>query len=153
MNFLAADQDSMASLEETLAFIDSLNWEEISFGSATDLITTSPSFSSSNDKCDSPSQSSCGGSDSLHQAVNVANLFMEEAATKPQPKDRRGKSKRKRSTLSSSTRLQQNRKAEVLHLRSQAQEMQEFVEKLKSSKHRPLCPLSGAGSSRNDITK
>ncbi|KAG1710534.1 hypothetical protein DVH05_013260 [Phytophthora capsici] len=98
-------EEDLVTLKEALAFIDSLDATELSdYSSSTDNDSNS---NSNNPPAPSPQTS--------------------KKATR-----RATKRKRKRSTLSSSTRLQQRKKAEVLYLRKYAQELEEKRAKLDS---------------------
>ncbi|ETI32274.1 hypothetical protein F442_20669 [Phytophthora nicotianae P10297] len=64
-------------------------------------------------------------SDSPHLEVSEEDNARSHTATKKMKK-------RKRSNLSSSTRLQQRKKAELLYLRRHVQEMEEYIEQLRT---------------------
>jgi hypothetical protein len=146
MSFLAAEPTEMATLEETLAFIDSLDWEGSNAISSASSPSPSSLSSSSDDKCESPVQSSDDSCGSPLQAISINKLSLEDTTTGQQPQ-KRGKAKRKRCTLSSSTRLQQSKKAELLFLRRRVQELEQYVQELKAPKRQARSLLPGLGSS------
>jgi hypothetical protein len=107
------DCDELVTLEEALAFIDSIDLDDV--------------------VDDTSLASSCIDSDNSlfpASASDVAAIQHHASKTK----------KRKRSNLSSSTRLQQRKKAEVLFLRRRAQELQEYLDQLKSRRARFSSP-------------
>ncbi|KAG2791122.1 hypothetical protein PC116_g21091 [Phytophthora cactorum] len=134
MECSTAEQVGMATLEETLAFLDFFDWDNNCFSSTTSSIATgssSTSVSSASDvKHDAPHD---GSAWAIHSTTKLSH---GDPATKQRSKKAQGKSKRKRCTLSSSTRLQQRKKAELLYLRKRVQEMEEYVEQLKA------CPMN-----------
>ncbi|POM73520.1 Hypothetical protein PHPALM_9623 [Phytophthora palmivora] len=104
MSFLDGNDD-VVTLEEALAFIDSLDMED------------SPASASSYDinLNNSPAQD-------CPTARGIVSTIREKHK------------KRKRSNLSSSTRLHQRKKAEVLYLRRRAQELEANIEKLTTKR-------------------
>ncbi|GMF65985.1 unnamed protein product [Phytophthora lilii] len=116
MSYLIGDEESLVTLQETLAFIDSFELE------------------------DSLIQSSTRGDDETSRK----NSLSAARALIGKPSKQKNK-KRKRGNLSSSTRLQQRKRAELLYLRRRAQELEEYMEKLRAARHR--CPRPRAVSS------
>ncbi|KAG7378082.1 hypothetical protein PHYPSEUDO_010579 [Phytophthora pseudosyringae] len=107
MSFLVEDADRVATLEEALAFIDSLELDDSSSSSSrSDANDASGSLRRNTKKIPS------GGDTFRHQHASTTK-------------------KRKRSNLSSSTRLQQRKKAEILYLRRRAQELEEQLLQLR----------------------
>ncbi|KAG3153041.1 hypothetical protein PI126_g10253 [Phytophthora idaei] len=130
MECLTAEQVGMATLEETLAFLDFFDWDNNGFSSTTSSIATGSSSTSVSSASDVKHDAPHGGSArAIHSTTKLSH---GDPATKQRSKKAQGKSKRKRCTLSSSTRLQQRKKAELLYLRKRVQEMEEYVEQLKA---------------------
>ncbi|KAJ8566566.1 hypothetical protein ON010_g6559 [Phytophthora cinnamomi] len=88
------------------------------------------------------------------QADDVVNTPLEAGVIKMKSKKRRVKAKQKRCTLSSSTRLQQQKKAEILYLRKRAQEMENYIKHLNHGSRGQLLsppPSSAAHRSSNPL--
>ncbi|KAG6942297.1 hypothetical protein JG688_00018204 [Phytophthora aleatoria] len=126
MECLTAEQVGRATLEETLAFLDFFDWDNNGFSSTTSSIATGSSSTSVSSASDVKHDAPHGGSArAIHSTTKLSH---GDPATKQRSKKAQGKSKRKRCTLSSSTRLQQRKKAEFLYL--------QYVEQLKA------CPMN-----------
>ncbi|RLN49703.1 hypothetical protein BBJ28_00005025 [Nothophytophthora sp. Chile5] len=120
MSFLA-EEESMATLEEVVAFIDGFDGDDISISD----VTTSGSES--------------GGSPFAYDDVKIelldvpnvtldrASLLPREEAEKPQPPAK----PKKRRAPGSSTRLQRRKKAEILALREEAQDLEAELRQMK----------------------
>ncbi|OWZ06473.1 hypothetical protein PHMEG_00021268 [Phytophthora megakarya] len=108
MSFLVEDHDDVATLEEALAFIDSLEVESSASSSDSDMNIPPPH----------------------------SRTVQDSEAAKLKIK------KRKRTNLSSSTRLHQRKKAEVLYLRRRAQELEDSIENLKAKMGNSLATIN-----------
>ncbi|EGZ15405.1 hypothetical protein PHYSODRAFT_286316 [Phytophthora sojae] len=113
MSFLLSDKDQFATLGEVLAFIDSLGFDESDLA-----FDTNPLPHSTRDS---------GGVSP--KVVGVIQL--KTTKTK----------KRKGHNLSSSTRLQQCKKAEILYLRKRVLELEQQTQALKGQRERPFNQL------------
>lgn len=122
MSFLLGDKDQFATLGEVLTFIDSCE--------------TSTAFDSDN------------GDFLLHSVrggdVSPTDVGMVQHKTFK-------KKKRKRRNLSSSTRLQQCKKAEILYLRKRVLELEEQMHQLQAASKRPHCLLPRQNSDKFKI--
>ncbi|KAE9299107.1 hypothetical protein PF008_g23333 [Phytophthora fragariae] len=127
MIFFGAAQGLNASLEETLAFVDSLELED-GAGSSLDS-STSINFDSCSAVTITSAPIQSAGDPSTNRVDDLVKISPVVIETKL--KKRRGKTKRKRCNLSSSTRLQQRKKTEILYLRKRVQEMEDYIMQLK----------------------
>jgi hypothetical protein len=123
MSFLVEEDDTMSTLEEVVAFIDS--W---------DTTSTSPGDVTS-------SESENDGSPFGHhdvEAVLVDSLdgVLEKASflSKKEPQPEKPMKKKRKKAPGASTRLQRRKKAEILALRVQSQELERRVQQLKATR-------------------
>ncbi|KAG3172374.1 hypothetical protein PC128_g18524 [Phytophthora cactorum] len=131
MDILVAEDDTLVSLEEALAFIDGC---DISDESLTDtLIHCSPMdlFSQI-----TPSELSTpkAPTTTTRKRFQAQRNLAESSSSQD---EKSTKKRRTRSAASSSTRLQQRKRAEIQALREQAQELETQVELLKKNKFLP----------------
>ncbi|RLN47542.1 hypothetical protein BBJ28_00002937 [Nothophytophthora sp. Chile5] len=129
MDILVAEDDSLVTLEEALAFIDHCG--DVDASLIDGLTDTSVG-------CDSPL-------DLLDDWTKPTVIRPSEKRVAPaqplealkQQEEQPKKKRRARSGASSSTRLQQRKKAELIALREEAQELEAHVKQLKRSNYLP----------------
>ncbi|KAL3670963.1 hypothetical protein V7S43_004148 [Phytophthora oleae] len=134
MDILVAEDDSLVSLEEALAFIDGCEISDNSFtqalvgGSPVDFFTPSELLPAK------PVDLKVPVSPAPKKRVKPQRKLSESSSSQD---DKATKRRRVRSAASSSTRLQQRKRAELQALREQAQELETQVELLKRNKFLP----------------